>query len=152
MLSLLQPAQWFLSTLAKRPNTQKPVELDCDLSAGIGVIVGMQQDVACVFNPSGQGQAEAYVGRITEVGFDIGKITKAKMAWLVYAPVSRQKAALAGTYVGATADAAVGHGLGANVLVGGGNGTISLQPISVKAEDGLNVAVGVAGLTLRAAK
>jgi hypothetical protein len=39
-------------------------------------------------------------------------------------------------------------GLGANVLVGGSNWTIALQPVSVQGQVGLNLAVGFAELQL----
>lgn len=126
-------------------------KLDCDVSAGIGAIVGSKQDVKCVFNPSATGAAVNYVGHITEIGIDVGEIAKAKMTWLVYAPSSRDKDALAGTYTGVVADAAFGLGAGAKVLVGGEHGTVSLQPIAVQGEEGVNVAAGIAALTLRAA-
>jgi Protein of unknown function (DUF992) len=45
--------------------------------------------------------------------------------------------------------AAVGVGGNANALVGGSNDSIALQPVSVEGQTGLNIAVGVAGLTLR---
>ena len=32
--------------------------LDCDVSAGLGVIVGSQQDMSCVFTPSDGGAKE----------------------------------------------------------------------------------------------
>ena len=38
--------------------------------------------------------------------------------------------------------------LGANVLVGGSNRTVTLQPLSVQGQIGLNFAVGVAALHL----
>ena len=60
--------------------------------------------------------------------------------------------ALSGDYVGATAEATVGAGLGANALIGGSNRTVTLQPLSVQGQAGLNVAAGVAGLTLRPAR
>ena len=56
---------------------------------------------------------------------------------------------LAGSYGGATAEATVGAGVGANVLVGGSNRTIALQPVSLQGQSGLNVAAGVAGIDLR---
>jgi hypothetical protein len=56
--------------------------------------------------------------------------------------------ALAGEYVGASGDIAVGVGAGANVLFGGSNRTIALQPLSVQGQAGLNVSLGVSGLTL----
>ena len=72
------------------------------------------------------------------------------MVWAVFAPTSRKTGALAGSYGGASAEATVGAGLGANVLVGGSDRTISLQPVSVQGQSGLNLAVGVSGLELRA--
>ena len=74
------------------------------------------------------------------------------MVWAVYAATSGGPAALAGTYAGASAEASVGAGLGANVLVGGSNRTIALQPLSVQGQTGVNLAVGVTGLTLNAVR
>jgi hypothetical protein len=74
------------------------------------------------------------------------------MIWLVFAPGNVKKGALAGEYMGATADAAVGLGLGANVLLGGSNDQIALQPASVEGVQGLNVAAGFGQITLKAAK
>jgi hypothetical protein len=46
----------------------------------------------------------------------------------------------------------VGEGAGANSLVGGSNRQISLQPVSVEDSVGLNVAGGVAEISLKAAR
>ena len=59
--------------------------------------------------------------------------------------------ALAGHYAGVGADASVGAGLGANVLVGGTGRAFSLQPLSIEGETGLNIAAGVTTVTLTAA-
>ena len=72
--------------------------------------------------------------------------------WLVFAPGSIAPGALAGGYVGATAQATVGGGVGANVLLGGGSGQVTLQPVSVEGSIGLNVAAGVAEVELKYAK
>jgi len=56
--------------------------------------------------------------------------------------------ALAGHYAGATASAALGVGAGANVLIGGFNNSIALQPVAIEARNGLNVAAGIAELDL----
>ncbi len=56
---------------------------------------------------------------------------------------------LAGNYGGVTAGATVGVGLGANVLVGGSNNSIALQPLSIEGNTGLNVAAGIADITLK---
>jgi hypothetical protein len=55
---------------------------------------------------------------------------------------------LAGHYGGATASAAIGVGAGANVLIGGFNKSIALQPVSIEGQNGLNVAAGVVEMTL----
>ena len=46
------------------------------------------------------------------------------------------------------ASAAFAVGLGANVLVGGSQNTIALQPVSVQGEAGVNVAAGLASFQL----
>ncbi len=67
------------------------------------------------------------------------------MVWAVYAPTNREVAALRGDYVGASGEATIGAGLGANVLVGGSNRTVALQPVSIQGQTGLNVAAGRLG-------
>jgi len=132
----------------------RPVQagtLECDVSAGLGMIIASKQEVSCVF-VTVQGPQEAYVGSIQKFGLDIGATAGGRMAWAVFAPTNRPAWALAGNYIGATAQATIGAGLGANVLVGGSNRTISLQPLSVSGQTGLNVAAGVADLTLRPAR
>jgi|SRR5690242_10427173 len=122
--------------------------LECDVSAGIGFIIGSQRAVNCTFTPSVPGPIERYTGSISKFGLDVGATTGGGMAWLVYAPTTRPIGALAGRYAGASAEATVVAGLGANVLVGGSDRTVALQPVSVQGQTGLNLAVGVAGLEL----
>ena len=55
---------------------------------------------------------------------------------------------IGGTYGGATASATIGVGVGANALIGGSGNHIVLQPLSIEANRGLNVAAGVASMTL----
>ena len=49
---------------------------------------------------------------------------------------------------GATASATIGVGVGANALIGGSSNSVTLQPLSVEGTTGLNVAGGVAAMTL----
>jgi hypothetical protein len=123
--------------------------LDCDISGGIGLIFGSQKQVNCLFRPSVPGPVETYHGTISKVGIDIGATAGGQMVWAVYAPTGWGAGALSGGYVGASAEATVAAGLGANVLVGGNNRTVALQPLSVQGQAGLNVAVGVSELQLR---
>ena len=123
--------------------------LTCDVSAGIGLIIGSQRNVSCTFTPSLPGPIEYYTGTISKLGVDLGVTAGGVMVWLVFAPTSRPVGALAGTYVGGSAEATVVAGVGANALVGGSNRSVALQPLSVSGQVGLNIAAGVAGLDLR---
>jgi len=122
--------------------------LACSVSPSVGLIVGSRQGLACLFTPDGL-PPERYTGAINRVGLDVGFTAGGQLAWAVYAPTAGfYPGALAGLYVGASGEAAFGLGLGANVLVGGSNRTIALQPVSVEGTVGVNLALGVAGLEL----
>jgi hypothetical protein len=140
-----------IPTMAAREHT-KVGTLTCDISAGIGLIVTSKKNVACIFTPTQRGRREVYTGSITKFGLDIGATAGGEMIWAVYAPTNRHFGALAGHYGGASGEATVGAGVGANVLVGGSDRTVTLQPVSVQGQVGLNLAVGVAGLDLRPAR
>ncbi len=139
-------------TMAQGRERTKVGALTCDISGGIGLIITSKKEVACMFTPSQPGPREVYTGSITKFGLDLGATAGGEMVWAVYAPTTRRFGALAGHYGGASAEATVGAGVGANVLVGGSNRTVTLQPISVQGQAGLNLAVGVAGLELRPAR
>jgi hypothetical protein len=126
--------------------------LKCDVAAGWGLIFGSSKDLNCIFHPQ-QGQAQRYKGTIYKFGADIGYSAAAVMVWGVWAPsTTMQPGALAGDYGGVTGGATVGVGAGANVMVGGFNKSFSLQPLSVQGGAGLNVAGGIAGMKLEAAR
>lgn len=124
--------------------------LTCGVEGGASFIIGSTRELRCVFSASGNREdGERYIGRIRKFGLDIGVTGRTVLSWAVVAP-SREygPGALAGYYVGAAADASVGLGGGANVLVGGSGNTISLQPLSVQGQKGLNAAVAVASIEL----
>jgi hypothetical protein len=122
------------------------------VSAGLGLIIGSQRSVNCLFTPDLPGPQEGYFGTITKFGLDIGATAGGAMVWAVYADTSRGYGFLAGDYAGASGEATVAVGLGANVLVGGSNRTVALQPVSITGQVGLNVALGVASLSIRPAR
>ena len=122
--------------------------LTCNVASGFGFIFGSSKAVNCSFSPPG-GPPQHYVGSIDKFGVDIGYTKGGVLVWTVLAPTTNPApGALAGSYGGATASATAGVGVGANVLVGGSGSTISLQPLSIEGNTGLNVAAGVAALTL----
>lgn len=123
--------------------------LSCHVAGGWGFIFGSSKALHCTFS-AGAGHVERYVGSISKFGVDIGYTQSGVLVWAVLAPTTQlAPGALAGSYGGATASATVGVGAGANVLVGGSNHTISLQPVSIEGNTGLNVAAGIGAITLR---
>ena len=149
---IITSAALVLAALTGSAQAQDRVQsgsLTCDVSAGIGLIIGSQRNVSCTFTPSLPGPIEYYTGTISKLGVDIGVTGGGVMVWLVWSPTTRPVGGLSGNYVGASAEASVVAGLGANALVGGSNRSVALQPLSVSGQVGLNIAAGVAGLELR---
>jgi len=133
------------------PHGVKVGSLTCDVSSGWGFVFGSSKDLRCTFRPSGH-TAEHYTGSISKFGVDIGYTGGEVLVWGVFAPSSDVRAgALQGDYAGASAQATIGVGLGANVLVGGLDKSIALQPLSISGEKGLNVAAGIGSISLKAA-
>src|SRR5215207_2087590 len=128
-----------LTALPAQAQNVQAGTLVCDVSGGIGMIIASQRDMACTFTNS-RGEPEVYVGRIRRFGLDIGATAGGQIVWAVFAPSGRySRGALAGTYSGASAEATVVAGLGANVLVGGSNRSLALQPVSLQGQAGLNI-------------
>jgi len=125
--------------------------LTCNVAGGVGFVFGSSKQLSCLFNRN-NGTAERYTGEIKKFGVDIGFTKEAQMVWLVFSAGSLAPGALAGSYGGATASGTVGVGVGANVLIGGSNRQITLQPISVEGSKGLNVAAGIGEVELRAVR
>ena len=106
----------------------------------------------CAFQPV-SGPVQAYEGAINTVGLDLGVTEGRGLAWAVFGPATGLPyGALAGEYVGASGDVGVGIGAGANVLVGGSNRSIALQPVSLEGSVALNVVAGLSQLQLRPAR
>jgi hypothetical protein len=122
--------------------------LTCRTSPSIGLIVGSTQRLACQFKANA-GWTQNYVGRMNRVGLDIGITAGGVMAWAVLGSSSAMRpGVLTGRFVGASGDISVGVGAGANILIGGTARSVSLQPLSLEGQVGVNLALGVAALTL----
>ncbi len=123
--------------------------LTCHVASGWGFVFGSSHALHCAYQPL-KGDVEHYAGRVRKFGVDIGYSEDGIIVWTVLAPTtSLTKGRLQGAYAGATAVAAAGAGGGANVLLGGSSHSIALEPISVEGEAGLNVAAGIAAISLR---
>lgn len=124
--------------------------LTCKGQGTIGLVLGSKERLACEYAPAGRGDRYGYSGRITKVGLDVGFKTGSIMVWTVLgASKALRPGELNGKYTGVSAQAAIALGAGANALVGGSRRSVVLQPLSVEGQTGLNLAVGVAQLTLR---
>jgi hypothetical protein len=123
--------------------------LTCRVAGGAGFVFGSTKDLTCTFEH--QGKRESYGGSITKFGIDVGVTNVATLSWAVLTTTTAlPRSALAGNYAGVSGEATVGVGIGANALVGGSSSSIVLQPLSVQSQQGLNIAAGIASLTLHA--
>lgn len=148
--SLLALAAIGAATPAKAQGGVAAGILSCDVSSGWGFVFGSSKNLKCTY--SNGATTGHYNGTVNKFGVDVGFTQASVIIWTVLAPSADiSKGGLAGTYVGATGSASVGPGLGANVLIGGGAKSIALQPVSFSGGSGLNVAAGIAGITLVAA-
>jgi len=124
--------------------------LSCNVDPNVGFIVFGHQPMRCLFTPNAPVPPQAYEGAINTVGLDVGITAGSVLGWAVFAPTTGVPAgALAGEYVGISGDIGIGVGVGANVLLGGSDRTIALQPLSVQGSVAVNVVLGVSSLKLR---
>lgn len=130
--------------------TIKAGTLTCRGGAGVGLVLGSEKTYVCRYISVSGKLSEKYEASVTKIGLDIGVTNESTIVWTVLSSTDKlDERALEGTYVGASADVAVGIGGGANVLVGGSKQSIALQPLSVEGQTGVNLAVGVAEMVLR---
>lgn len=123
--------------------------LTCKGKGTVGWIIGSKERLACNYAPSDGRPSRKYAGVVTRFGLDIGVKGKSVIIWTVLGSTSALPyESLGGTFVGAAADASIGVGAGAKVLVGGNKKSVVLQPLSVQAQTGINLAIGVSGLKL----
>jgi Protein of unknown function (DUF992) len=132
------------------PHGVRVGDLTCNVASGWGFVFGSSKDLHCTYR--GNGHREHYTGSISKFGVDIGYTEGGVLVWGVFAPTSdMREGALEGDYAGASAQATVGLGIGANALIGGLDKSIALQPLSVEGSKGLNVAAGIGSISLKSA-
>ena len=125
--------------------------LSCDIDGGAGYVIASNKGLSCTFKPSRGGGREHYTGIISKLGVDLGVTHQGTLEWAVLALSSDyDDGRLAGTYLGVNAEASVVTGGGANLLVGGFRRSFTLQPLSVQAQTGVNLAVAVTSMALMA--
>ena len=122
--------------------------LTCKTSASIGLSMSYRQRLRCQLKAD-NGKIQNYTGTIGRLGLDVGVTAGEVMGWAVWTSTANiPSGALTGDFVGASGDAFLGAGVGANVLVGGTRKSISLQPLSVEGQVGVNLALGIAKINI----
>lgn len=122
--------------------------LSCDVVGTSGFVFRKTEQLLCRLEKGGQ-EAAAYNGQIRKFGLNVGTAEQTLISWIVFAASPSAAAAdVAGNYGGVSAEATFGIGLGANVLLGGSNDSIALQPLSIQTQRGLNVAASITELIL----
>ncbi|WP_282607057.1 DUF992 domain-containing protein [Pelagibius sp. Alg239-R121] len=123
--------------------------LRCDVEGGVSFIFGSSRDIACTFERPDK-SVERYTGTIEKYGVDIGYTKSGVMVWGVLAGTPDViDGSLRGKFIGVGADAAVGYGVGADVLIlGGDHPKVALQPLSIEGIEGINIAAGISQLEL----
>ena len=135
---------------ARAALTAKAGLLTCHVDHGFGFVFGSSRNLACTYTSAKDGRVEHYTGDVAKFGVDIGYLQSGVIVWAVLAPTTDlAPGALTGNYVGVTAGGSLGAGADANVLTGGSAHAFSLQPISIEGDEGLNVAAGIAAVTLQ---
>ena len=96
------------------------------------MVVYSKEEFDCEFKMT-SGTIESYTGQIKSYGLDLTVKKDMTIVWAVLAPTNDKykQMSLKGTYVGGSVDIAVGAGMGAKILVGGGENSFALQPLSV---------------------
>ncbi|MEM7526025.1 MAG: DUF992 domain-containing protein [Pseudomonadota bacterium] len=118
-------------------------QLTCRQTDRTNLVFFSEAKFACVFDPV-EGPNERYSGAVSKIGVDLSTSKVETMVWYVFAPAdSARPGALEGSYGGASADAALGVGVGARVLVGGLDRSFALQPAAVSGSEGVGIAAGI---------
>lgn len=124
--------------------------LNCTIGSGPGYLIASSRPVACTY--SGPAGPEYYTGSMAKLGMDIGWLRGGRMIWDVVTPTAAaapERGMLSGNYAGVTGSASIGVGGGASLLVGGSGQAFTLQPVSIEALSGVDLAGGLESLSLR---
>ncbi|MDQ6969834.1 MAG: DUF992 domain-containing protein [Mariprofundus sp.] len=119
--------------------------------SGVNLIIHSTVDISCTFDSTDGSGVEQYVGE-TGIAFGINasyEVEKNFLFTVFAADTAAGSHKLAGKYGGVGASASVGVGVGAQVLVGGSNESVSLQPV-LEGNTGVGVSAGITYLYLQA--
>lgn len=133
----------------RRGHYERVGTLECKVAPNVSFVVGSIRTAGCIFYPANSRRAQRYRADIGRIGLDLNLSAGGTLVWAVHAHNRRlYPGDLRGTYTGASANIAVGLGVGGNVLVGGSHNTVALQPLSGEGNVGVGLSLGVGQLHL----
>jgi hypothetical protein len=139
----------FAASPANAQHFERVGTLDCRIAPNVSFVVGSYRTAGCTFYPLNSRRAHRYRADIGRIGLDLNISAGGNLIWAVHAHNRRLfPGDLRGTYTGASANIAVGLGVGGNVLLGGSNNTVALQPLSGEGNVGVGLSVGVGRIVL----
>lgn len=119
---------------------------------GHNLIIRSSVDIEAVFTDN-TGKKEYYIGEMgLKLGVDLSVKSDEKVIYAVFSPASDYRTgsyALQGKYFGQKVDAEVGAGAGAQILLGGFDGSFSLQPLALAGTKGYGASAGLGYLYLQ---
>jgi hypothetical protein len=128
------------------------LEIKAIESTSHNLIIRSSVDVVAVFTDT-DGKTEHYVGEMGyKLGVDFSHKTEEDLEYLVFSAASEYKTgsyALQGKYFGTKVSAEAGVGMGAQLLLGGGNKSFTLQPLAAGTTKGEGVSIGLGYLYLQ---
>lgn len=137
------------SALSASAQTLRPAgALNCIGGPSVGLVVGSESALHCKLTQPHR-RAQYYDARVRRVGVDLGVTERWALGFDVLTPTGRVgRNGLAGSYRGAGSSLAIGAGGGSASVVGGPGNVVSLQPVPVAGQTGLNLAFGFQGMDL----
>lgn len=122
--------------------------LTCELQAVTNVLIYAEESFECTFVTE-DGVTQTYDATIGKVGANLQLKTDQTLKWIVMSSVDPAKEQdLSGDYIGASAQASLGVGAGANLMVGGSGDNFTLQPLSLSGQEGIGASLTIDGLNL----
>lgn len=122
--------------------------LTCTLTSDTNLVLFSREDYDCTY-AAANGETGSYRGEIRKIGADLQIKREQMLKWAVLAPSSGGGAsAIGGSYVGGSAEATAGAGVGARVLIGGSRSQFTLQPVSLSGQTGLGASATLDSLEL----
>ena len=119
---------------------------------GHNLLVRSSVDIEAVFTDTA-GNKEYYIGEMgLKLGVDLSVKSSEQLLYAVFSPASNYQTgsyALQGKYFGQKVDVEVGAGVGAQILLGGFNGSFSLQPLALAGTKGYGASAGLGYLYLQ---